>query len=184
MIPDRDIDGSSVVRLKVSNKGETMHVRYLEFETSVLGSLYNRDKTDADYGDANLKFYDASDVELTTQAAIDASCVKTVLRWEPTFDFEVIGGSVRALVAPANDVRLWCTGVPDIPAGSGGSKELISGCNFKFMNDKEKELLDGRTPKYMAYNGGAPALNIIQKTVLHPVAEKCKFLVEYEVYKV
>ena len=52
------------------------------------------------------------------------------------------------------------------------------------MNDKEKELLDGRTPKYMGYNGGAPALNIIQKTVLHPVAEKCKFLVEYEVYKV
>ena len=145
-----DHDNAPYMRMKGATKGWTFQVRSMEFKLGTLNSLKNLDINEADYGDAVIKFYNSSNVELTagTQAELDANCVRTDLEWTYPADIEMIGGSMKAVVQPTNDVRVWCQGAPDY-----GGPVMISGINFRIRQECE---IDGRVVKRMTYAAPIP----------------------------
>lgn len=150
-----DIDGASIVRIKAAKKGWSFWAVPIEITTSTLGTLYCKTSDGNDIPWVNCKIYNASNAEITTPGLLDVNlgtCVKTVIDFEPTFDFEIIGGALRINSNPSQDVRLWIVGAPDIPAGMGGSKEFASGINLKFMAPDSSFEIDGRVAKYLTYN--------------------------------
>jgi hypothetical protein len=151
-----DTDGASIVRIKAAKKGWSFWAVPIEITTSTLsGSLYCKDSSGTDIPGLSCKIYDNSNTEITTAGILNANlatCVKTVLDFEPAFDYELIGGALRINSNPAQDVRLWIVGAPDIPAIYGGSKEFASGINLKFLAPDSSFEIDGRVTKYITYN--------------------------------
>lgn len=153
---NRDTDGALIVRNKAAKKGWSFWAVPVEITTSTLsGSLFSQSSDGTNLSWINCKIYNASNAEITTAGLLDANlatCVKTVLDFEPNFDFEIIGGALRINSNPASDIRLWIVGAPDIPAEYGGSKEFASGINLKFLAPDSSFEIDGRVTKFLTYN--------------------------------
>lgn len=150
-----DIDGIPFMRLKASKKGWSFWAVPIEITTSTLGTVYCKDSTGTDVPGITCKIYNNSDVEITTPGLLDvnlSTCVKTVVDFEPSFDYEMIGGALLINSNPATDIRMWIIGAPDIPAIYGGSKEFASGINLKFIAPDSSFEIDGRVTKYVTYN--------------------------------
>jgi hypothetical protein len=153
---NKDIDGAMIVRMKAAKKGWSFWAVPVEITTSTIsGTIHCKTSDGNDIPWVNCKIYNASNVEITTPGLLDvnlATCVKTVIDFEPTFDYEIIGGALRINSNPSQDVRLWIVGAPDIPAQFGGSKEFASGINLKFLAPDSSFEIDGRVTKYLIYN--------------------------------
>lgn len=151
-----DTDGAQIVRIKAAKRGWSFWSIPIEIVTSTIGgSLFCQDNTGTNIPWVSCKIYDGSNVEITDPGVLNANlnqCVKTVIDMEPTFNFEIIGGSIRINSNPSQDVRLWVVAAPDIPAGSGGSKEFASGVNLKFLQADNSWEIDGRVTKAVTYD--------------------------------
>lgn len=149
----KDSDGVALSRSKITRSGWHFQLHGVEFSTSKLASVYNKDVAGTDLGFTSIKFYNSSDVELTagTQAELDSNCVKTVMDIEIDQDIEVIGGMIEQTTAPTNDVRLWVIAIPDLTVAQGGSVPFTAGgINLKHLSGALD--LDGKTPKLLPYN--------------------------------
>lgn len=151
-----DTDGANIVRLKAAKAGWSFWAVPIEITTStLLGEVYCKDSAGVDVPGITCKIYDGSNVEITVPGVLDVNlntCVKTVVDFEPTFDYEIVGGALRINSNPAEDIRLWIVGAPDIPALYGGSKEFASGINLKFLAPDSSFEIDGRVTKFLTYN--------------------------------
>ena len=177
-----DADGARIIRPKAAKAGWTYHLCGVEFETSVLSSIYHKDVDGDDLGHTTIKFYNSSDVELTTQGDCDTSCVKTVIDFEPDFDYEIIGGTIKATSAITNDYRIWVVAVPDVTYANGGSRVMVENINLKFVDPNNGVEADGRASKYMTYDATYHT-NKLRLTVKHPAGGKEKLMIAYELYK-
>lgn len=151
-----DTDGAAIVRNKAAKKGWTFCSLPFEFETARRSDkLFSQDSTGADRSFITLKAYDGSNAEVTTDGLLGANLAtitKTVIDFEPPYDFEIIGGDMRTLTTITADIRLWIVAVPDIPANMGGSKEMGGGINLKYLSPGNVWSVDGRVTKYATYN--------------------------------
>lgn len=177
-----DGEGINVSRIKIAKKGWTYHHRAIDFDTSTLASLVNEDKDSADLGDASIKFYNSSDVELTTQGDCDTSCVKTVVEFEPSWDYELIGGQLVVGTKISQDYRAWMVAVPDLTPAQGGSKIMINNYNLRFVDPNGGVHIDGRTSKYLTYDA-VYHTNKLQIIIRHPAGGKEKLMIALELYK-
>jgi hypothetical protein len=183
VLPDTiDADGSRVVRSKAAKAGWTYQLTSPEFVTSTLSSLYHKDAAGDDLNHCLVKFFDSSNNELTDQGSCDTSCVKTVFSFEPPWDYEIIGGTIKTVDNVAQDVRVWVIGVPDIPEAYGGSKVMVQGVNLKFVDPNNGIETDGRAAKYMTYSATYHT-NKLQVIVKHPAGNKTELMVAFELYK-
>lgn len=182
LISPIDSDGAIIQRSKVTQTGWSYQLHGIEFETSSLSSLYSKDFSGNDYGFSTLKFYDASNIELTTQESIDAGCVKTIMDWEPTYDYEVIGGIIKQKENPSTDIRMWVIGVPDIGAAYGGSKCFGSNINMAFIGLKDGVRMDGRVTKKLSYNATYHT-NKLRLILKHDIGIKHKLHLIFELFK-
>lgn len=152
----RDTDGAQIVRIKAAKKGWSFWSVPIEIVTSTLsGSLFCQDNGGNALSWISSKIYDADNVEITTAGLLNVNlntCVKTVVDFEPPFNYEIIGGSLRINSNPSQDVRLWVVAAPDIPANLGGSKEFASGINIKFLSADNSWDIDGRVTKAVTYD--------------------------------
>lgn len=146
-----DVDGRILQRPVAAKSGWTYFMCPIEFKTSDLDSVYAKKHDNTDRTTITYKIYDVNDAEIT-DSANEGNAVKTVLDFEAPHDYEIIGGDISQISTPASDIRLWVVAVPDIPEGSGGSKEMCGGVNFKFLPSFGKIRADGRVSKYMTYN--------------------------------
>ena len=159
-IDPRDTDGVALSRVKQTTLGWTIQDHSFEFQLGTAGVFSQR------YNAVNFiytvqRFYElVAGVETlivganaTDPSYLAANCVNTTVEWEPTHDYDIIGGEVRCSDTVTTNVRLWAVAVPDVPAVAGGSKELLAGGrNLKFISPKEAVVLDGRTTKRLPYN--------------------------------
>lgn len=150
-----DTDGASIVRNKAAKKGWTFCSLPVEFQTSRLSdSLYSKDASGTDRSFITLKAYDGNGDEVTTPGTLNANyanIVKTVIDFEPPYDYEVIGGDLRTLTAINSDIRLWLIAAPDV-AAPAGSKEMGGGINLRYLAPGNVWSVDGRVTKYATYN--------------------------------
>lgn len=178
----KDNDGASVTRPKAAKAGWTYHLTGPEFVTSTINSLYHKDLAGNDLNESMVKFYDANNAELQTQQDCDSSCVKTVFSFEPTWDYEIIGGTIKTFNDIVEDVRVWVIAVPDISAAHGGSKIMAQSLNLKFIDPNNGIEADGRVSKYMAYSATLHT-NKIQLIIKHPVGFKEPVTMILEVFR-
>jgi len=179
----KDADNALLIRPKAAKAGWTYHMTAPEFKTSHIDSLYHKDVADNNLNHCIVKYYDSNNVELTTQGACDTDCVKTVLTFEPTWDYEIIGGTIKAVSSVAQDIRIWIIAVPDVPAEYGGSKVMVQGINLKFVDPDNGITADGRASKYMAYSA-IYHTNKLQMIVRHPAGHKEELMIAFELFKV
>ena len=151
LIP-KDSDGSPLYRSKITTTGWSYQSHGLEFTTGQLDSIYSKKSDGTAYNFSTIKCYDINGTELTTQGQCDLAATKTVIDWEPTYDYELIGGLIKMTYQPTSDMRLWVVGVPDVPIQYGGNKEFVSNLNLKFVGLEEGLKIEGRAPKYLAYS--------------------------------
>lgn len=177
-----DSEGSKLSRTKITKTGWSFHMNGVQFVTSTLDSVYNKDDKGNDLGFATMTLYDDQDVEITNQATADTSCVKTVIDWEPSFDYEIIGGSIKMAQQTTEDVYMYCIGVPDIPAQLGGSKEFICCVNMKFIDSHASLKADGRTSKTLKYDP-VYHTNKMRLIITHNPGIKCDLLLIFEIFK-
>ena len=153
-----DGDGSPLSRVKLAPAGWTFQDHSFEFTTAKLNSVYNKKADGTDWNFCVLKFYElVNNVETlitgdnaSDQSYITANCIKTIIDWEPTHDYDIIQGRINLAQDVNADIRVWGIAVPDVPALYGGSKELITGgMNMKYH---KAYTFDGRVVKHMVYS--------------------------------
>lgn len=181
-----DTDGATIVRNKAAKAGWTFCSLPMEFETSRLSDcMYAKDSAGINRTFITLKAYDGNNNEVTTPGELDANLAtieKTVIDFEPPYDFEIIGGDLRTLTAIAVDMRLWIIAVPDIPANMGGSKEMGGGINLRYLNPNNVWSVDGRVTKYATYNASLHT-NKIRMILKYPPGANESLLMVVQLYK-
>lgn len=167
-LEQKDADGATIIRTKTTSTGWHYEPRALDFYTAKLGSLYNR-KDDGgdiddgtDYGDAIMKFYNAANAELVQggvetdvafQTRLTNFCVKTIIDWQSTYDFDIIGGKLQIKDRPDSSTYIWCIIAPDIPAFLGGSVPYFAGgFNLSFYAPGDSQDFNGRGVKSFLYD--------------------------------
>lgn len=149
-----DSDGVALARTKMTQSGWHYQMYGFEFQTATLNSVVNNDVDGSNLGHVSIKFYNNSDVELTagTQLELDLDCVKTVIDFEPPWDYEIIGGQFRQLALPGSDLRMHVVAVPDLTLEQGGSVPFVNNVNLKFVGTEDMIQTDGRTSKKLTYD--------------------------------
>jgi len=179
-LENKDVDGAVLGRLKIAKSGAIFQLNGFSFESSVVGSGNCVDVNGNDLGFVTLKLYKADDSLITDQSIADTDCVKSVLDWEPTFNFEIIGGLIEQVDPPSENIKLFVIGVPDIPENYGGSAVFVNNINIKFI--KDALLLDGRVPKYMIYNSSYHT-NKFRFILIHPAGFKHQLQIALTLFK-
>jgi len=178
-----DSDGGLITRHKVSKTGRHYQAHSCEFETSSLGSMYNKDKDGNDLGYCNVKFYNSSGMELTDQPTIDTDCVKTVMEWKPTYDFEIISGQIRQIDRVNSDAYMYVEAIVPLPYPPPNDKLSLpfvyGGINLQYIGADEILKTDGRASKELQGTLGQHFVC----TVNHAAGVKHKLSVIYEIYK-
>lgn len=177
-----DSDGAPMSRVKVAPSGWNFNLRGIEFTTSTIASLVNKDATNADLSDATLKLYDVNGAIITDPTLALANCVKSVLDVEPPYDIYVAGGHVRLLSAPSSDARLAVIGVPDVPAQYGGSKGFVQNINLRYIPISEGVNADGRAAKWLQYSATYHT-NKLRFICYHDAGVVIPMMVMLETYK-
>ena len=181
----KDVDGVPLSRTKITKTGWHFQAQSVEFTTSTLNSVYNKDVNGDDLGYTTIKFFDENDDELVagTQIELDTDCIRTEITWEPTSDFEVIGGTLYQSVAPTEDCRIWIIAVPDVPVIYGGSIPFAEGgLNLRRMGIGDIMDLDGKTPKLMKYDATYHT-NKFKIILRHGVGHASSLMIVFKIFE-
>lgn len=183
-LEDVDTEGRKVQRIAASNRGWTYLADTFELETSNLTGLYAKDYLGNDNSAVTVKFFDVNNNELTTQQDIDTSCVKTELLFKPSYDYEVVGGNIRQISSPSDDVRLWVVG-GIIDLGSSYVKEMVRSLNLKYVSANDHLDTDGRAAKFMKkeITGVQYQGNQLKFVFRHPAGVKHKVMIVLEYFR-
>jgi hypothetical protein len=167
----RDSDGAILSRVKVTQTGWNYQLVAVEIETSKQNGAYCKDHDGNAVTWFTHKMYDANGAE--TQTELDA--VKTVVDFEPPFDYEILGGTLRQKSVPDSDMYYSVIGVPDVPANYGGSKVFVQAVDLTFIGTGTELKADGRAPKRLIYSP-IYHTNKLRFQILHEAGKQHKFL--------
>lgn len=173
-------DNRPAVRMTTANKTKNFNLKVFSFCPGNTSSLANKSATLTDLTDVTMTCYDSGGNTTTdpTQA------VKTVLDYEPPFNYEVIGGwiDVPSSIAGGSTDNWWisCIGVPDIPSSLGGSIPFVYGTNLESVYTN-KVVSDGRATQYLVYNATYHT-NKLRWILAHPTGTNPRFQVYLETF--
>lgn len=186
-----DSDKRQVVKFAATYKGWRYIAHPIEVETSKVNGLYSKDWTDNDRNDVILQFYKADGSELTKsqgetdsefQIRLDSDCIKTLLTFSPSYDFDIVGGNVHQVVHPSTDVRLWVVaGATDV----GAVTEFVGGLNMHFMGADEQITTDGRASARLNFTTPQVPVptNKMQYIIRHGAGIRHKIMIVVEYFR-
>lgn len=200
----KDTDGSSIVKTKTTRTGWHYEPRSIDFISAKVGSKYNRKHntglidTGTSYGDASLRFFDESLVEIVSgfhgvsgfsetadeyQLRVTENCAVTYLDWQPTYEMDIIGGMLQILEPPPERAYMWAIVAPDIPEVYGGNVPFLAGgFNLQYFKSGDLFSFNGRGVKSIApdfvYNS-----NKFRIIVKHAVGRQIGIQVYFEHFK-
>lgn len=159
-----------------------LRLRPITFYTADSTKTHNVDPNGVDWNDITYKMYDNGGV-ITTDPTL---CVRTQIDFEPILDFYGLRGGWVELSGDlaGGTTDLWylsAIGVPDIPAGSGGSIPFISEINLE-TNLDHKIIVDATYVIDLSYNGTYHTSKI-RFNVKHPVGVSKRFQIFIEIFR-
>lgn len=167
----KDSDGAILSRVKVTQTGWNYQLIAVEIETSKTSGAYCKDIDGNSVPWFTYKMYDSNGQETQDEM----NCVKTVIDFEPPFDYEILGGTLIQKVAPDSDMYYSVIGVPDIPSNMGGSKVFVQAVDLTFIGTDTELKTDGRAPKRLVYDTTYHT-NKLRFQITHEAGKKHKFL--------
>ena len=181
----RTKDGRIDVHHTIVNRLQNLNLRVFSFKTSYSGSLHNINPvTEESYGDVEYMLYDASG-SLITDQALSGSAVKTVLDFEPHYDYEIVGGfaDLPETLHMGNTDKWFIggVGVPDLPPEMYGSIAYISEVNIEAVQTSRVES-DGRATSYLPYKLYGYPTNKIRFYIKHPPGAQERFQIYLELF--
>lgn len=178
-----DTDGRQIVRSAAGKSGWTYIAHPVEFQTSKFDSIYEKNQAGIDRGVSSIKFYDASNVEITSSSD-EALITKTVLLVKPGYDFELVSGQLQQIDSPSSNLRVWVVG-GIIELGGAYVKEFCGGANMKFLAGNEALKTDGRAAKFMKKDiVGVPyQANQIQVIIRHDAGYQHNLMLMLEYFR-
>lgn len=145
-----DNSGRSLARIAIAESGNGISCHAFEVETSKLGSFFSKiDDNSTDCEGFTFKLYKDDSSEIT-QESDEQYCVLTEVIFEPTYDYEAIGGTIHHMAKPTSAVRVYLTAIPDVPAYT--KYMCKGGLDMRYMEASEHFVLDGRAPKLLQYD--------------------------------
>lgn len=151
-VPIHSETGGILSSPKYAPDGWTQRIHEIQFTTSKLNSIHDKDWTDTDFGWGSLKFYDSQGNELTNQTAITLSCVRTDFEWMPDVDFMIKGGRVAQKSTPLANFYVWVqAAVLDEQYGGPQSTFCDGGINMCYVDGKTYVGLDGVSGTVLYY---------------------------------
>lgn len=182
-LPERDSNGREIIRQASATAGFHYQLPFIEFETSNITGLYYKDASGNNITHATAKYYKSGDIECSDQADADSNCIKTVIDFEPNYDFEIVGAMLLQKDRPSQDLRCWVQAVPDVPEAYGGTKPFTQGgINLTFIPPESYFDVDGRASKYMTYSA-TNHTNKLRMIFKHNAGFKHKIAICYEIFK-
>ena len=179
-IESRALDGRVVVRTTVASQTKNSSLKVFAFVPGNAASLTNSDANFNRLSDVTMTCYDGAGAETTDPSV----AVKSVLDWEPPYDYEAVGGMVDVPAGIAGGTTgLWwlsCVGLPDIPAVYGGSVNFVNAINIEAVR-APTIVTDGRATQYLTYSA-AHHTNKLRWIVLHPPGSSAIFQVYVETF--
>lgn len=177
-IEARTADGRAEVRHTTAKRTTNFNLRVLSFYTARSGSMHNINPVnDTDFGDALMCNYDVSG-SLVTDPEMSGSMVKTVIDWEPHYNYEVIGGYVHTPSSLMNGTTdqwyLGVIGVPDLPVQMYGSVPYISETNIEAVTTRVVES-DGCAVSFLPYKFYGYPTNKLRFIFKHPPGAQQRF---------
>lgn len=137
-----------------------------------------KDETGSQVSYITAKFYDSMDAELTMPAGA-ASCVKSVFRFEPDFDYQMTDFIFCQVAAASSDCLVTVKGSPGIDdidiCPTGANLRLIPACIYKVGNVERPSSSDEVV--------GSEASNDIYFTCLHSAGLVHEFQIIFNLYK-
>lgn len=175
-----DVDGRPEMRTAVAEPGAHYEPQCIQIKTSEIGSsgYVYEDEDGNDLGFVTCKIYNASDVEITDPLN-RLTAVKTVIDWEPTYNYSIIGAVALIPDTPAADIRMWVKGLPDVMPTSF----LSGGINLKHVGALNGLNTDGRTSKYLKYADPVPGTNKMRIILKYPILTEWSMSMIWEIYK-
>jgi hypothetical protein len=146
-----DSDKALIVRQKAAQTGWTYSATGFEFQTAVVNSVIALNADGSAKPWITIALYDANGVKIT-DPALAGNAVRTQVDFEPTYDYELIGGEMRITPSLNSDVRFFIIAAPDIPAQYGGSKVMAEGLNIRYLIPGNMFQVDGRVSKRLNYS--------------------------------
>lgn len=147
-----DSNGAPFLRQKSTKPGWHYCPNFLEFTTAKYDTVANanalhhkQSDNSTDIGESSLKFYNSGGTELKRSdyisdalfiTALATTCVKSVLDWQSTYDFDPRAAAFIMGTKPAAPAYLYVTVAPDIPVNLGGSVPFnTGGVPLHLLND-------------------------------------------------
>ena len=173
-------DGRITVRDSTANRTTNFKLRAISFYTAELTAGFHNVSpvTGLDYGDVTMSLFQADGTPITTEED-EALAVKTVLDFEPHYNYEIIGGFLD-IPSDLKDgtTDAWfiaAIGVPDYPPAYYGSIDFISEVNIEAVTSG-RVMSDGRAVSFMPYQyAGMPHTNKLRFIIRHPAGAKKRF---------
>jgi len=180
----QELDGRISVRTTAVITAKNFQLKVFSFVPGDPSSLHDKKVSGTSMVNANtvtMTCYDGSDTVTTDPA----SAVKTVLDYEPSWDYEVISGKlVTPEVIRTGTTEQWFVAViavPDIPAIYGGSIQFVTPVNLEVLGDGYV-VSDGRAAKYLTYNATYHT-NKIRWIFWHPTGSHPRFQIYVETFQ-
>ena len=173
-----DSDGSHLARVKITRTGWAYQLFGFEIETAKTNGVYAKDEDGNSLNYFTHTMYDTNGDVTTTEA----NAVKTVVDFEPPWDYELIGGRYKHNAQPQNDMYYFLCAVPDLTPAQGGSKFFVYNVELKYISTSGFMVADGRAPKLLQYNATYHT-NKLRFIIRHSAGEQLKFLQLLELFK-
>ena len=173
-----DSDGIPLAREKITRKGWHAQPHFIELQTSNSASIVNSEDDGTDLGFTSVTLYDNTDTVTVDQAL----AVKTVLDWEPTHDYHLLGGTITQYDKPTQDVRVWVSAWPEAGLFGSSPTQFVQGGANLHLAPAEGIVIDGKTPKLLPYTPGVHT-NKLRFTFTHPQAYTHKVLIQLKIFK-
>lgn len=180
-VDPRDSDGAQITKEKIVPEGWAYQLRGFDVSIGLLGCVESLDAQGNEKNDFTVKHYNAADNEVNTQLGITTTAVKTVIDWEPSHDYAIVGGKVYQDSDPVGDIRIGVIAAPGIPKASGGNVEFGMGINLRYIGKSGSVSMDGRNPKILAYNAVYHS-SLLRVCLLYPVGTTHTFHLLFELF--
>ena len=172
----RDSTGRPITRRAITNDGWHYQLHCLEFQTSKLGSIYNKDENGNDLGFGSVKLFKEDGSEITLEAE-ENQAVTTQVDWMTNHEMDIIGGQLYQAAPPVGDCRLWIIAAPGILNLKFGQ----GGINLKHAPAGGAVNADGRASKYLP---PSPAgINKFRLIFKHPAGLQHSAMMLFELFK-
>ena len=184
-IEPKTADGRIDVHHTIVNRLQNLNLRVFSFKTSYSGSLHNVNPvTEDSYNDIEYMLYDSSG-SLITDPTLSGSAVKTVIDFEPHYDYEIVGGFTdlpeTLHMGSTDQWFIGGVGVPDLPPEMYGSIAYISEVNIEAVQTSRVES-DGRATSYLPYKLYGYPTNKIRFYIKHPPGAQERFQIYLELF--